>query len=157
MFPMPLPNVWRRTKLLPAFKNGDYYGGIDAATSVLISLLEGEFTPDQYRKQSSSRRQFHWRNDLYDHPLLHPLRRRAQKELRHGRQKKQPAPLAGPGHDVGRPQLRQLWKLSREVAVDSAVSAAVAAAPLEAVVPVEAGKPFLLKYTISLTKLLYSN
>ncbi len=41
-------------EILPAFKQGAYYEGIDAATSVLISLLDGEFTPDQYRKQNSS-------------------------------------------------------------------------------------------------------
>ena len=42
-------------EILPAFKKGDYYGGIDAGTSVLVSLVEGKFTADQYSKQSSSR------------------------------------------------------------------------------------------------------
>ncbi|MCP4312198.1 MAG: TPM domain-containing protein [Bacteroidetes bacterium] len=42
-------------EIVPAFKQGAYYEGIDAAADVLISLLEGEFTPDQYRQQSSSR------------------------------------------------------------------------------------------------------
>lgn len=41
-------------EILPNFKNGDYYAGIDAATDVMISLLEGQFTADQYRKQTSS-------------------------------------------------------------------------------------------------------
>ncbi len=41
-------------EILPAFKNGNYYEGIDKATTVMISLLQGKFTPDEYRKQSSS-------------------------------------------------------------------------------------------------------
>jgi len=40
-------------EILPHFKNGDYYAGIDAATGVLISLLDGKFTAEAYRKQSS--------------------------------------------------------------------------------------------------------
>jgi len=44
-------------EVLPRFKQGDYYGGIDAATGVLIDLLDGKFTPDEYRRQSSSGRQ----------------------------------------------------------------------------------------------------
>jgi uncharacterized protein len=42
-------------EIVPAFKQGAYFEGIDAAADVLISLLEGEFTPDQYRQQSASR------------------------------------------------------------------------------------------------------
>jgi uncharacterized protein len=41
-------------EVLPNFKNGDFYAGIDAATDVMISLLDGKFTADEYRKQSSS-------------------------------------------------------------------------------------------------------
>ncbi|MFC2080322.1 TPM domain-containing protein [Bacteroidota bacterium] len=41
-------------ELKPAFKQGDFYGGVDAATNVMISLLDGKFTPDEYREQSSS-------------------------------------------------------------------------------------------------------
>lgn len=41
-------------EIIPAFKQGDYYGGVDAATDVMISLLEGKFTPDEYRQQTSS-------------------------------------------------------------------------------------------------------
>ncbi|MEN8202857.1 MAG: TPM domain-containing protein [Bacteroidota bacterium] len=41
-------------EILPNFKSGNYYAGIDAATNVLISLLDGKFTADQYRKQTSS-------------------------------------------------------------------------------------------------------
>jgi uncharacterized protein len=43
-----------RNELSPAFKQGEYYAGVDAATSVIISLLDGEYTPEEYRKQSSS-------------------------------------------------------------------------------------------------------
>lgn len=42
-----------QNEILPNFKNGDYYAGIDAATEVLISLLDGKFTADEYKKQSS--------------------------------------------------------------------------------------------------------
>jgi len=41
-------------ELVPAFKQGDFYEGVDAATDVMISLLEGKFTPDEYRSQTSS-------------------------------------------------------------------------------------------------------
>jgi uncharacterized protein len=41
-------------EILPAFRQGDYYGGIDRATDVIISLLEGKFTPDEYREQSAA-------------------------------------------------------------------------------------------------------
>lgn len=35
-------------EMLPAFRNGDYYGGIDRATNTLMSLARGEFTADEY-------------------------------------------------------------------------------------------------------------
>jgi uncharacterized protein len=41
-------------EIIPAFKQGAYFDGVDAAADVLISLLEGEFTADQYRQQSGS-------------------------------------------------------------------------------------------------------
>jgi uncharacterized protein len=41
-------------EIIPSFKQEDYYGGIDAAVDVLIDLLDGKFTPDEYRRQSSS-------------------------------------------------------------------------------------------------------
>jgi uncharacterized protein len=37
-------------EILPAFQSGDYYGGLDKATSTLMSLARGEFTADQYGK-----------------------------------------------------------------------------------------------------------
>jgi uncharacterized protein len=40
-------------EIIPNFRNGDYYAGIDAAAGVLISLLDGKFTAEEYRKQSS--------------------------------------------------------------------------------------------------------
>ncbi len=42
-------------EIIPRFKRGEYYAGIDKATDVLISLLEGKFTAEQYRKQTASR------------------------------------------------------------------------------------------------------
>jgi uncharacterized protein len=35
-------------EILPAFRNGDYYGGLDRATSVLMSLARGEYSAAQY-------------------------------------------------------------------------------------------------------------
>jgi len=43
-----------RNELIPNFKNGDFYAGIDAGIDVMISLLDGKFTAEEYRKQSSS-------------------------------------------------------------------------------------------------------
>lgn len=41
-----------QNEMLPRFKEGDFYGGINKGLDVTISLLEGKFTPDEYRKQS---------------------------------------------------------------------------------------------------------
>lgn len=43
-----------QNEIVPNFKNGNYYAGVDSATNVMISLLDGKFTADQYRKQTSS-------------------------------------------------------------------------------------------------------
>ena len=37
-------------EMIPHFKQDDYYGGLDAATDVMINLAAGHFTPDQYNK-----------------------------------------------------------------------------------------------------------
>ena len=37
-------------ELIPAFKQNDYFTGLDRSTNVLISLTSGEFTADQYVK-----------------------------------------------------------------------------------------------------------
>ena len=39
-------------EMIPYFKAGDYFTGIDKATSTLISLAKGEYTADQYKKNS---------------------------------------------------------------------------------------------------------
>ena len=39
-------------EMVPYFKAGDYFTGIDKATSTLISLAKGEYTADQYKKNS---------------------------------------------------------------------------------------------------------
>lgn len=41
-------------EIIPAFKQGNYYQGIDAAVDVMTDLLDGKFTSDEYMKQSSS-------------------------------------------------------------------------------------------------------
>lgn len=42
-------------ELIPYFKRGDIYGGIDAATDVLMGLAAEEFTPKTYKKKAKSR------------------------------------------------------------------------------------------------------
>jgi uncharacterized protein len=39
-------------EMVPYFKAGDYFTGIDKATSTLISLAKGEYTADQYKKKT---------------------------------------------------------------------------------------------------------
>jgi len=41
-------------EILPAFRQGDFYGGISAATDVMIDLLNGKFSPEEYRERSAS-------------------------------------------------------------------------------------------------------
>jgi len=43
-------------EILPNFRNRDFYAGIDSATNVMISLLEGKFTAEEYNNRSSSGR-----------------------------------------------------------------------------------------------------
>ena len=43
-----------QNELIPNFKNGDFYTGVDAGIDVMISLLDGKFTADEYKKQTSS-------------------------------------------------------------------------------------------------------
>jgi uncharacterized protein len=37
-------------EILPAFREGDYYGGLDKATTILMQLASGEFSADEYGK-----------------------------------------------------------------------------------------------------------
>lgn len=39
-------------EMIPKFKNNDLYGGINAGIDVLIKLTKGEFTADEYKKQT---------------------------------------------------------------------------------------------------------
>jgi len=36
-------------EMIPRFKNDDYFGGLNAATDVMMSLAAGQFTADQYK------------------------------------------------------------------------------------------------------------
>ena len=42
-------------EMIPNFKNGDYYAGIESATSTMISLAKGEYTADQYTKRTNKK------------------------------------------------------------------------------------------------------
>ena len=39
--------------ITPNFKNGDFYGGLDAATNSIMGLVKGEYTADQFMKRKS--------------------------------------------------------------------------------------------------------
>ncbi|MBN2697365.1 MAG: TPM domain-containing protein [Bacteroidales bacterium] len=39
-------------EILPRFREGNFFEGINSGIDVMISLLEGSFTPDEYMKQS---------------------------------------------------------------------------------------------------------
>ncbi|MDP4186062.1 MAG: TPM domain-containing protein, partial [Bacteroidota bacterium] len=41
------------TEMIPSFKRNDYYGGLDKATNVLISLTKNEFTAAQYAQKAA--------------------------------------------------------------------------------------------------------
>lgn len=41
-------------EIVPSFRNGDFYGGLDKATSTLMSLARGEFTAEEYGQRSGS-------------------------------------------------------------------------------------------------------
>jgi uncharacterized protein len=49
-------------EILPSFRENQYYQGLDKATSVLMSLVKGQFTVDQYMKKKSKKRSgdFFW-------------------------------------------------------------------------------------------------
>lgn len=42
-------------EMIPEFKQGNYFAGIDKATDVMISLTKGEYTADQYEKRQSKK------------------------------------------------------------------------------------------------------
>lgn len=39
-------------EMIPRFRNDDYFGGLDAAVDVMMSLAAGQFTADQYKKRT---------------------------------------------------------------------------------------------------------
>jgi uncharacterized protein len=39
-------------EMTPAFREGDFYKGIDNATNILMALTRGEYTADEYRKKT---------------------------------------------------------------------------------------------------------
>lgn len=41
-------------EMIPRFREDDYYGGIEAGTNTIMSLVKGEFTADQYSKKGKS-------------------------------------------------------------------------------------------------------
>jgi uncharacterized protein len=41
--------------IVPNFKNGDYYGGLEAGTNTIMSIVKGEFTADDYMKRSKQK------------------------------------------------------------------------------------------------------
>jgi uncharacterized protein len=45
-------------EIIPSFKSGRYYEGLDKAVNTLYSLMRGEFTPDQYMKKKGKGSKF---------------------------------------------------------------------------------------------------
>jgi uncharacterized protein len=43
-------------EILPAFRNSNYYGGLDKATSTLMSLARGEYSAAEYGKKGGARK-----------------------------------------------------------------------------------------------------
>jgi len=39
-------------EMIPHFQQNDYYGGLDAATNIIIELASGQFSADEYQKQT---------------------------------------------------------------------------------------------------------
>jgi len=42
-------------EMIPAFQQGNYYAGIESATSTMISLAKGEYTAEQYTKRTKQK------------------------------------------------------------------------------------------------------
>jgi uncharacterized protein len=45
-------------EMIPKFAQGDYYGGISSAISVVMSITKGEFTADQYNKRANQQKPY---------------------------------------------------------------------------------------------------
>ena len=41
-------------EIIPEFKQGNFYRGLDKGTSVIVGLMQGKFTADEYRKSTQS-------------------------------------------------------------------------------------------------------
>jgi uncharacterized protein len=41
-------------EMIPYFKQGDYYGGLNAGVTTIMALVKGEYTADQYAKKGKS-------------------------------------------------------------------------------------------------------
>lgn len=48
---LPVSEIIDR-EILPSFRTGNYYGGLDKATDILMKMARGEFPADKYLKQS---------------------------------------------------------------------------------------------------------
>lgn len=46
-------------EIIPSFRNGDYYGGLDKASSTLMSLARGEFTAAEYGNKAKKGSESH--------------------------------------------------------------------------------------------------
>jgi uncharacterized protein len=50
--------------IVPAFKKGDYYAGLDKATDIIISLAKNEFTAQEFVKRSAGNKPVNWIGSL---------------------------------------------------------------------------------------------
>ena len=71
-------------EIFPEFRNGNYYEGLDKATSTLMSLASGEYPADQYGKSKGKRSgQYCSDNHFYNIPYnchVHAQQRRIEPE-----------------------------------------------------------------------------
>lgn len=44
-----------QNEMIPEFEKGNYYGGLDKATTIIIGLAKGEFTAENYKKKTQSK------------------------------------------------------------------------------------------------------
>ena len=56
VIPDAIANRIVQNEMIPHFREDDIYGGISAATKVLMSLASGEFTADSYQKKTSGKK-----------------------------------------------------------------------------------------------------
>jgi uncharacterized protein len=57
-----IPDIIAKTivdqEMIPNFSNGDFYSGLDQATTIMMDLAQGEYSSDEYAEQATKKRGF---------------------------------------------------------------------------------------------------